>query len=61
MIWKNSGPFSFNTYKNHSDSLFFYALLPGDSDSSLGKATRYGLDGPGVESLPIPVAARSKA
>jgi hypothetical protein len=29
-------------------------------DSSVGKATRYGLDGPGIE-LPIPVAARSKA
>ena len=30
-------------------------------DSSVGIASRYGLDGPGIESLPIPVAAQSKA
>ena len=30
-------------------------------DSSVGIATRYGLNGPGIESLPIPVAVRSKA
>ena len=29
-------------------------------DSSVGIGTRYGLDGPGIGSLPIPVAARSK-
>ena len=31
-----------------------------DRDSSVGIATRYGPDGPGIESLPIPVAERSK-
>jgi hypothetical protein len=30
-------------------------------DSSVGIATHYGLDVPGIESLPIPVAERSKA
>ena len=30
-------------------------------DSSVGTATRYGLNGPGIESQPIPVAERSKA
>jgi hypothetical protein len=30
-------------------------------DSSIGMATRYGLDVTGIESLPIPVAERSKA
>ena len=30
-------------------------------DSSVGIATLYGLDGPGIEFLPIPVAERSKA
>ena len=30
-------------------------------DISVGKATRYGVDGPGIESLPIPVAGRSKS
>ena len=29
--------------------------------SSVVIATHYGLDGPGIESLPIPVAERSKA
>ena len=29
--------------------------------SVVGIATRYGLDGPVIESLPIPVAVRSKA
>ena len=32
-----------------------------DRDSWIGTATRYGLDGPGIESLLIPVAERSKA
>jgi hypothetical protein len=32
-----------------------------NGDSSVGIATRYGLDGPGIESLPIPMAERSKA
>ena len=30
-------------------------------DSSVGIATCYGLDGPGIESVPIPVAELSKA
>jgi hypothetical protein len=30
-------------------------------NSSVGIATRYWLDGPGIESLPMPVAERSKA
>ena len=30
-------------------------------DSSAGIATPYGLDGPGIESQPTPVAERSKA
>ena len=30
-------------------------------DISVGIATRYGLHDPGIESLPIPVAERSKA
>ena len=30
-------------------------------DSSIGMATRYGLDVTGIESLPIPVAERSNA
>ena len=34
---------------------------PVGRDSVVGIATRYGLEGPGIESLPIPVAARSKA
>ena len=31
------------------------------SSNGAGIATRYGLDGPGIKSLPIPVAKRSKA
>jgi hypothetical protein len=37
-----------------------YILYVGH-DNSISIATRYGLDGPGIESLPIPVAERSKA
>jgi hypothetical protein len=39
-----------NADSQHSGSLIFLYILPGDRDSSVGIATRYGLDGPGIES-----------
>jgi hypothetical protein len=42
------------------DTSIRYTLHRG-RDRSIGIATRYGMDGLGIESLPIPVAKRSKA
>ena len=51
--------FNINCTKNHRESLKFYICYTiavflrvylGGRDSSVGIATRYGLDGPGIES-----------
>ena len=44
----------YNPHKHNTEILYvrfyFYYTLAGDRDSSVGTATRYGLEGPGIES-----------
>jgi hypothetical protein len=53
--------FAENLYLTYIWRVLYISQQEKDRDSSVGIAIRYGLDGPGIESLPIPVAERSQA
>ena len=53
--------YSFKTTKLSNDNLSMIGDTRVDRGSSVGIASRYGLDDSRIESLPIPVAAQSKA